>query len=165
MADLSPADVYGLLRKHAGGVIEQARQILVRSLALGEDARLAAKRVANLFNPHFAPRRAVTGRILRGDRQAALGPANAGRGSAAERRILMNETSRAHGEAIRERARKSGRLVKWTLAPGHRGRDACDANASRDVGFGPGVYRADDVPAHPQHVNCLCTLVLARREP
>lgn len=76
----------------------------------------------------------------------------------AARRLVQHETRVAHGAALRA----SSSVVRWVLAPGHRGQDACDAAARQDSGLGPGLYRAEDVPPYPAHVGCRCRLERAK---
>ncbi len=79
----------------------------------------------------------------------------------APRRLLQHEVNRAAGSAAIEAARLSPfvRAVGWRLSPLHIPSDACDANARRETGFGPGNYAPDSVPPFPNHVSCKCQLV------
>ena len=72
------------------------------------------------------------------------------------RLVMLTETTRAHGAAMRRIAERDNLLLKWNLSPQHRDADACSTNASRDSGLGRGIYEWRDFPAIPQHVRCRC---------
>lgn len=155
---MTPADALAVLRRDRARVLSQIDRVLERAVRLREDARDVARRLARFVSPWYSPRRKETGRMLRADRARGSWPARPGMASDGARRLLLDATSVAHGEAIMRRAERERQGVRWQTAPGHAKRDECDQKASRDDGYGRGVYRAGDVPQYPSHIRCRCTL-------
>jgi hypothetical protein len=56
-------------------------------------------------------------------------------------------------------------LLRWTLSLKHTDRDLCDERAMVNIGFGPGVYPADDAPSIPTHPRCRCYWEPAGKSP
>jgi hypothetical protein len=144
---------------------QQIDALLVNAIRTGEDALVTAKKLEQFLDPAFAPIRTERGRLVRGQRRAIVtqAPGRGGSGSFPARRLARTEVSRAHGAGTVAAAEKSPfvRGVRWLLSGRHPRSDECDANASRDVGLGPGVYPPDAVPRYPQHPQDLCTLAPA----
>lgn len=80
------------------------------------------------------------------------------------RLISRDQTSKIQGEITRIRQVNSGiKYFKWLTAHDERVRHSHTAVGNRDAGFGPGVFRWDDlpvvdgVPTFPgQPINCRC---------
>jgi hypothetical protein len=138
-------------------VMGQTAALLLHGVVGQLPASEVAKRVKQYFSPFFAPRRDAGGAILR-DRQGAVRswPGRAGMASQHVRLVMLSETTAAHGRTMRRLARRDGDLIRYTLSIRHLERDDCDANAKRDVGFGPGLYLPDSAPAVPAHPRCRC---------
>lgn len=129
------------------------------ALARGEDALTVARELEQYLDPAYAPRRTIRGRIIRDGRKGvATAMPRSGTGSYPARRLMRTEITRAHGQATVHASEAIGALVRWELSGSHPKPDVCDDNASRDNGFGPGVYRPRDVPRYPEHPQDLCTL-------
>lgn len=141
---------------------QQIDALLKHAIATGEDALLTAKKLEQFLNPAYAPIRTAGGRLVRGQAKAVVtqAPGRGGSGSFPARRLSRTEITRAHGAGTVAAVAKSPFLrgLKWLLSGRHPKADECDANASRDVGLGPGVYPPDAVPRYPQHPQDLCTL-------
>jgi hypothetical protein len=135
------------LRRNQAGVLAQTSSLLLRGLSIADTAKL----VQQYFSPWFATRRDVTGRQVRAGRVGLVKswPGEAGMASQRARLLMLNATSEAHTRGMRRRGRREQRLLRYTLSLKHVDRDACDENARRDVGFGPGLYLADDAPSVP----------------
>lgn len=146
----------------------QIDAVLKQAIATGEDALITARKLEEFLSPEFAPIRTVNGRLVRNQRKALVteAPGRGGSGSMPARRLARTEITRAHGQGTIATARRSpfARGVKWNLSGRHPKADECDANASSDVGLGPGVYPADEVPRYPSHPQDLCTLSVAVEE-
>lgn len=139
-------------------VLDQTGALLLAGIVARQAASMIAKRVKDYYSPWFSQYRDVNGNVLHTDRVGAIAhwPGRAGMASAHSRTVMLTETTRAHGAAMRRIAERDGLLLKWNLSPKHREADVCSTNARRDNGYGPGVYRAGDFPAIPQHVRCRC---------
>lgn len=75
----------------------------------------------------------------------------------ATERITRTESSRVHKDAFLRQLRKYGyKFVKWHAEPSAC--KICREIVENDDGFGPGVFRVDDLPSIPAHPNCKCTL-------
>ena len=74
------------------------------------------------------------------------------------RRLLVTEATRAYGQGLMATALTQAKRVRWVKATNHIGSDICDEHASKDNGFGPGVYNPSDVPVYPAHPYCKCRL-------
>ena len=84
-------------------------------------------------------------------------------GSYDARRLARTEVTAAAGRAViaSSQANPFVELVQWDLSNAAR-EDwdcNCEANSSRDVGYGPGVYPVEEVPDYPDHPHCMCTLL------
>ena len=139
-------------------VLDQTGALLLAGIVARQAASMIAKRVKDYYSPWFSQYRDVNGKVLHTDRVGAIAhwPGRAGMASAHSRTVMLTETTRAHGAAMRRIAERDGLLLKWNLSPQHREADACSTNARRDNGYGPGVYTSRDFPAIPQHVRCRC---------
>lgn len=75
-------------------------------------------------------------------------------------RVVRTERERAMGAVDRENiaADPDAKLVKFKLASNHR-HDVCDAYATADMGYGPGIYTLDAAPILPIHPNGRSRLV------
>lgn len=82
-------------------------------------------------------------------------------------RIYRTEKARAVDAAKREQIAHDPhvQMVKIVLESGHDTPDICDAIASADCGFGPGVYPLNAAPCLPLHPNCECRLRPVYRTP
>lgn len=160
MADV--AVVRQRLARARRGILDQIGRVLDHAIATGRGAAETAKHVRDYLSPFFSLRRSEAGGLLRAGRVGAhpVWPAGAGMASAPARLIAVTEIAQAHGAEVKRRVERSpGWFLKWTLAPGKRDHDFCDANAKSDQGYGPGVYRGDATPVYPEHPRCRCTLV------
>jgi len=146
-------------------VRDQIDRVLRQAIATGEDALKVAQKLEQFLDPRFSPVRTVNGRLVRNQSRGIVtsAPGRSGSGSWPARRLARTEITRAHGLGTIEAATSTpfAKGVKWTLSARHPKPDECDANASRDVGLGPGVYPAGDVPRYPSHPQDLCTLSVA----
>jgi hypothetical protein len=130
-----------------------------KSIALGEDAIRASKRMEKYLNPAHAPLRTVDGRVIKDGRKGVLtSKPRGGTGSYPARRLMRTETTRAHGQAQLILAEKFPSVVRWALSPSHPEIDICDDYADRDEGYGRGRYLPRNAPRYPAHPHCLCTL-------
>lgn len=147
-------------------VIGQTAALLLRGVVQQLPAKDIAKQVKQYFSPFFAPRRDASGAVLR-EREGAVRswPGRAGMASQHPRLVMLSETTAAHGRTMRRLARRDGQLLRYTLSLKHLERDACDANARQDVGFGPGLYLPDDAPSVPAHPRCRCYFENAGKVP
>jgi hypothetical protein len=148
------------------GMLDQISRVLDAAIQTGRSAKDVALHVSQYLAPYFSTRRAETGGLLRAGRVgiAPNYPAGSGLASYPARFIATEEVALAHGNTVKRNAeRLPGWFLKWTLAPGKRHRDTCDANAKRDVGFGKGIYRGDSPPIWPEHRSCRCVLVPIHR--
>lgn len=142
----------------------QVRRTLVDAARTGRDAELLALHLSEYADPRFATRRDALGVLRRAGRigHRRSWPAVPGNAAAPARGLMLTEVSAAHGRAVVGRAQRTpGSLVEWNVSPWHAESDACDANAARDSGFGPGVYDPFSVPAYPAHRRCACVLTIA----
>lgn len=72
-------------------------------------------------------------------------------------RIARTESARVQYIAQIESIKKNGyQFVRWFAEP--KACPACRAIASRDSGFGEGVYKIAKVPEIPVHPNCRCSI-------
>lgn len=72
-------------------------------------------------------------------------------------RIARTESARVQYTAQIEAIKKNGyQFVQWFAEP--KACPACRAIASRDSGFGEGVYKVAKVPKIPEHPNCRCSI-------
>lgn len=82
-------------------------------------------------------------------------------GSYDARRLARTEITAAAGRATLAEgmANPFVELERWALSAFRDDWDCnCEENAQRDVGYGPGLYPVDQVPAYPDHPHCMCTL-------
>lgn len=160
MADLF--SVRSALTRAAERAVRQVRRVLAAAVGRGTPADAVATQLSQYVNPWYATRRAPTGGLRRAGRVgiAPSAPAGSGMASAGARAIGLDAVNAAHGDRLIVLAQRApgGVLVAWTLAPGHRDADECDAKARDDVGFGPGVYPPRQVPRYPSHPRCRCRL-------
>lgn len=116
------------------------------------DTAIAA--VQAFFDPRKAPHTLAGGPLATtGTRILGMLP---GAAAYQARRIMVTETTRAHAEGRRELARERGYLLRWMLAASHPRVDACDDLASRDEGYGSGIYEPGREPRMPNHPLCRC---------
>ena len=72
-------------------------------------------------------------------------------------RIARTESARVQYTAQIDSIKKNGyQFVRWFAEP--KACPACRAIASRDSGFGEGVYKVAKVPKIPEHPNCRCSI-------
>lgn len=148
----------------AGALIRAAGQtdrVLTDAVVTQPDPTEVITRITLYFDPDFSSRRTVGGDLIRDGRPGAFTdwPAASGMGSSGVRAIAEHEIYTAHGdEAIIQAQRLEGVGILWELSPWHTDADECDDNANTDSGFGPGVFRSDEVPEYPSHVRCSCVL-------
>lgn len=76
-------------------------------------------------------------------------------------RLARTETMAAFGQATIESAQVIPSLdgLQWALSNAGVACKHCVENAERDTGYGPGVYKVNDVPKYPAHPNCMCILL------
>lgn len=74
------------------------------------------------------------------------------------RLVMLTETTRSHSEAMIRTALRDGSYLKWNLSSAHAHSDVCDSKARADLGYGRGVYPANQVPPIPTHPRCRCYL-------
>ena len=82
-------------------------------------------------------------------------------------RLARTEMTAAFGEGTIAAAKvsPSNKGIRWILSKSHPITDICDEHAAHDEGLGKGVFPVDDVPLHPAHPNCLCSLVNVNEQP
>jgi hypothetical protein len=152
-------------------------------IAAGENPVAIARRLEQFLNPDYAPRRSVTGRLIRqatnrliqrpdgtfeNIRVITRTPPAFGAGSYPARRLARTEITRAHGQATIAAAEANPfvRGLEWLLSNRHPKVDICDQYATRDEhDLGAGVYPPDQLPAYPPHPQCLCVLVPVTETP
>lgn len=156
----TPAEVLRSLRKNRAVALGQIDKLLLRAIATGEAAASVAKKIGAYLSPWASPRRSETGGWLRRGRTGAVPswPGQPGMGSAHARALMLHESNVAHGESVKRAAANRGRGVKWVLHPSHSRPDVCTDNRHRDVGFGAGIFPSNEVPMHPSHYACRCSL-------
>ncbi len=72
-------------------------------------------------------------------------------------RLVRTESARIQTNVQLESIKKHGyNYVQWIAEP--KACPACRAIASRDSGFGEGVYKVAKVPKIPEHPNCRCSI-------
>lgn len=72
-------------------------------------------------------------------------------------RLARTESARIQTNVQLESIKKHGyNYVQWIAEP--KACPACRAIASRDSGFGEGVYKVAKVPKIPEHPNCRCSI-------
>jgi hypothetical protein len=77
-------------------------------------------------------------------------------------RVVRTEQARARFASDREIIAESGvPFVRFVLAGGHEA-DECDAYATADMGYGPGIYPIDQAPSLPIHPNGKSRLIPIR---
>lgn len=147
---------------------KQIDDVLRKALASGEDALLTARKLEQFLDPSLSPVRTVNGRLVRNQAKSIVttAPGRGGMGSFSSRRLARTEITRAHGQSTLFTADRTpfATGVKWNLSGRHPRPDECDANASRDVGLGRGVYPTKDVPRYPSHPQDLCSLSIVTEE-
>ena len=75
----------------------------------------------------------------------------------ATERIARTESARVQTQARLKSFRDNGyKFCKWHAEPSAC--NICKEIAENDNGYGVGVYRADEVPSLPAHLNCRCGL-------
>lgn len=161
---MTPWELNQSLRKNRDVILGQLARILDRAMAIGENAKETAKRIAQYANPWYLTRRGLDGQKVREAREGIqpTWPGGSGMVSAGPRRLMIQATQEAHMDAAVSVARENDGIgIRWDLAPGHPLRDTCDSYASRDDGLGPGVYLPEDVPIRP-HTGCVCIMVMVR---
>ena len=81
-----------------------------------------------------------------------------GRARYAANRLAGHEMSRAHSLATQQTAivNPTGGFMRYNLGPGHSVADECTDIANRNLGYGRGVYPAQDCPLPPMHIGCGC---------
>ncbi len=147
------------LWKQRGEVRKAIDDRIREAIANGEDAIKVARDMERFLNPRYAPHRTIKGRIVRDDRTGVLTETpRGGQGSYPARRLTRTEITRAHGQTAIQVAERIGAKVRWALSGRHPKPDICDEHASRDNGYGPGVYDPKDVPMYPSHPQDLCNL-------
>ena len=154
-----PAETWRALGTDRGSVVAQSGALLAAGIAGKLAAKAVAKRVRDYFSPFFSPRRDAGGVVRRGETRpgsVASWPGRSGMASAHPRLAMLTETTAAHARQTRLIAERDGMGLKWNLSPQHAGSDECDANATRDVGFGAGVYPIAEFPPLPTHPRCRC---------
>lgn len=146
------------LRTDRETVLGQTGALLLVGIAGKMAASVVAKTVRQYFSPWFSTYRDENGKLLHTDRLGAVRfwPGKSGLASQHPRLIMLTETTRAHGAAMRRIAERDGLLIRYTLSYQHRDTDVCSDLAKRDNGWGAGIYRADDAPRVPQHPRCRC---------
>lgn len=150
------AAVQERLRAGRATLLGLARDTLTRAVRGAVTVEQAIGALRLWFDPAAAPKVLSGARTPRtAARVLGLLPGAAGNSA---RRILNTETSRAHGEARVNYARGHDTLIQWQLSPAHDRTDECDAFATFDSGYGPGVYRPFEVPPYPTHPSCYCVL-------
>jgi hypothetical protein len=155
---LTGRTAYQSLRLAEPMVTSQIGMLLLRGASMQLPVGAVARTISNYLSPWFAPRRDAAGHLLRGDRLGAIRswPGRAGQASAHVRGLMLFETTSGHARGMKRVAQREDRLLRWTLSLNHRERDACDANARQDVGYGAGLYPPDQLPALPAHFRCRC---------
>lgn len=75
-------------------------------------------------------------------------------------RLARHEVQRVYASAAIETARLAPLRIglAWRLAAEHTEPDGCDSVAAIDIGYGPGVYQASELPPYPPHHGCRCDL-------
>jgi len=152
------------LWKNGRDVRQAIDQRLREGIANGEDALSIARSLESHLNPAFKSEDVTkNGKLIR--RNQTLAPGRGDWGNVSARRLARTETTRVHGAAVIEAAKVTPGVigVRWVLSASHEGQDGCNDNASRDDGFGAGVYKTGDVPPYPEHPNCTCTLTPATK--
>lgn len=146
------------LRHGRGSVLGMVRGVLTKAVRGTVTLDNAIAAVQAFFDPKRAPHTLAGGPLATtGTRLVGLLPGAAGYQA---RRIMVTEATRAHAEARRELAREKGYLLRWVLAASHPRIDACDDLASRDEGYGAGVYEPGREPPCPAHPLCRCSLAV-----
>lgn len=151
------------LQRNRANVLAQADALLLRGALRGLPAATVAKTAGDYFSPFFAARRDAAGELRRAGRVGAVRswPGESGMASQFARAEVLTRATEAHATATLEVARDRRLGVKYNLSYKHLERDACTENARRDVGFGPGRYRAwpiSEAPLVPVHRRCRCYL-------
>lgn len=139
----------------------QVETVLTGAASSGADAGAVIVQLTQYVNPWYAPRRDASGGWRRAGRGNPTDTANPGQAASAARATMLGETSKAHGgSAIVKAQRTPGALIRWELAPWHKGSDECDDKATFDSGYGPGIYAPSEVPEFPSHNYCACVLTI-----
>ena len=140
------------------GVLRQTTALLLTGAQRELRAAVIAKTVQQYFAPFFAPRRDSGGVLRREGRSGAVQswPGQAGMASQHARLVMLTETSAVYNGTLIAVADRDDELLRYTLALRHTDRDLCDEWARVNTGYGPGIYRASDAPAIPNHPRCRC---------
>ncbi len=102
-----------------------------------------SRELAEGFSQGYNPRK-IAGNI--NDRVDKIGITRA-------RTLARTEVIRAHGQATKNRYKEYGvKRVNWIWGRGPCPSGVCPSNAAG------GPYKIDNVPAHPAHPNCTCSL-------
>lgn len=82
------------------------------------------------------------------------------------RRLARTEISRAFNLGALQAAEANPfvDLMRWRRSSSSKDVDQCTDNATRDVGYGPGVYPVAQFPRIPNHPNCMCVAVPVPRD-
>lgn len=154
---LTAQDVVGSLLRWRETVKGQLARILDAAIAAKDDAVNVAARIRGYAAPLLAPRRTIAGALRRPQASALVDsyPARPGMASAGTRRLMVIATGEAHRDAVIATAGDGGFGVLWMLAPEHDHTDTCDGYATRDNGFGVGVFYPPDTTPNRPHLRCI----------
>lgn len=147
-----------LVERAIGRVVNQIGRVLANAVQFGHAAGDVAVRIERYLRPTFAHYRNQFGKLIRDNVAGRLTnyPGASGNGLYPFRLIAWREITDAHRGRM-ETVAAAGRYgVKWLLSPAHRGADVCDRHATRDNGWGPGIYAPGTMP-EPPHAGCQCT--------
>jgi hypothetical protein len=139
-------------------ILEQSTALLLAGVAKGLTNSQMAKQLRQYFAPFFSPRRSVTGKLMRADRKGAVRswPGRAGMASNLARSVMLDQSGRMHARTTYRLAVQNNLGLQYSLSYQHRDNDECTFLRYQDVGYGPGIYPADDAPQVPRHRRCRC---------
>lgn len=124
-------------------VLDQTGALLLAGIVARQAASMIAKRVKE----YFYKRDPATGLVQ-------MWPGRTNMASQHARLVMLTETTRSHSEAMIRTALRDGSYLKWNLSSAHAHSDVCDSKARADLGYGRGVYPANQVPPIPTHPRC-----------
>jgi len=75
-------------------------------------------------------------------------------------RIARTEMARAWGEETLAEFQADPDIaaIQWELSSSDNACPDCIEISQDDIGHGPGIYTAEELPEYPFHPNCLCRL-------
>lgn len=165
LPSVGPAEWLNRMREQNDSILLQVLLLFNKSVAQALTINEVIGIIGDFFSPWFATRRAPDGSLTRESRIGVIlyWPGTAGMASAPVRRLMLTELQKRYSDGMKQKAYDTGQFMKYNLSPKHTAIDECNENATKDIGFGPGIYPPDQFPDWP-HPRCMCFSTLVKPE-